>query len=65
MLLFLQILGTMFIAEMGDKTQLLMIAMTSRYKLRDIITGAGLSILALNAIAVGAGAAISILSRTG
>ncbi|MCD8366275.1 MAG: TMEM165/GDT1 family protein [Clostridiales bacterium] len=59
MLLFLQILGTMFIAEMGDKTQLLMIAMTSRYKLRDIITGAGLSILALNAIAVGAGAAIS------
>ncbi len=59
MLLFLQILGTMFVAEMGDKTQLLMVAMTSRYKLRDIILGAGLSILALNAIAVGAGAVIS------
>ncbi len=61
MLLFLQILGTMFIAEMGDKTQLLMVAMTSRYKLRDIICGAGLSILALNAIAVGAGAVINRL----
>ncbi len=61
MLLFLQILGTMFVAEMGDKTQLLMVAMTSRYKLRDIIMGACLSILALNAIAVGAGALISQL----
>ena len=61
MLLFLQILGTMFIAEMGDKTQLLMVAMTSRYRLRDIICGAGLSILALNAIAVGAGAVINRL----
>ncbi len=59
MLLFWEILGTMFIAEMGDKTQLLMIAMTSKYKLRDIIFGAGLSILALNAIAVGAGSIIS------
>ncbi|MCD8074767.1 MAG: TMEM165/GDT1 family protein [Lachnospiraceae bacterium] len=59
MLLFLQILFTMFIAEMGDKTQLLMIAMTSRYKLRDIIIGSGASILALNAIAVGLGALIS------
>ncbi len=61
MFLFLRILGTMFVAEMGDKTQLLMVAMTSRFKLRDIILGAGLSILALNAIAVGAGALISQL----
>ncbi|MCD8023824.1 MAG: TMEM165/GDT1 family protein [Lachnospiraceae bacterium] len=59
MLLFFQILFTMFIAEMGDKTQLLMIAMTSRYKMRDIIIGSGASILALNAIAVGLGALIS------
>ncbi|MCC8162066.1 MAG: TMEM165/GDT1 family protein [Lachnospiraceae bacterium] len=61
MLLFFQILFTMFIAEMGDKTQLLMIAMTSRYKLRDIIIGTATSILALNAIAVGLGAVISEL----
>ncbi|MBQ3090686.1 MAG: TMEM165/GDT1 family protein [Oscillospiraceae bacterium] len=59
MLLFFQVLLTMFIAEMGDKTQLLMIAMTSRYKLRDIIIGSGLAVLALNALAVGAGAFIS------
>ena len=64
MVLFFTILLTMFIAEMGDKTQLLMIAMTSRYKLRDIIIGAGLSILALNAMAVGLGAIISTLIPT-
>ncbi|MCD8098600.1 MAG: TMEM165/GDT1 family protein [Lachnospiraceae bacterium] len=61
MAVFFQVLFTMFIAEMGDKTQLLMIAMTSRYKLRDIIIGTAASILALNAIAVGLGAVISEL----
>jgi len=59
MLLFFQILITMFIAEMGDKTQLLMIAMNSRYKLRDILIGSAASILVLNAIAVGLGALLS------
>ncbi len=59
MLLFFQILLTMFIAEMGDKTQLLMVAMTSRYKLRDILLGSAASFLALNALAVGVGALIS------
>lgn len=59
MLLFFQILGTMFIAEMGDKTQLLLVAMASRYKLRDIVIGSAAAILALNALAVGAGALIS------
>ena len=34
MALFFKILLTMFIAEMGDKTQLLLVAMTSRFKLR-------------------------------
>lgn len=61
MLLFFQILLTMFIAEMGDKTQLLMVAMTSRFKLRDILIGSAASILALNALAVGVGALISEL----
>lgn len=61
MLLFLQILFTMFVAEMGDKTQLLMVAMTSRFKLRDILIGSALSILALNGLAVGLGALISEL----
>lgn len=61
MILFFKILFTMFVAEMGDKTQLLMVAMTSRYKLRDIIIGSAASILALNAMAVGLGALISNL----
>lgn len=61
MLLFLQILLTVFIAEMGDKTQLMMIAMTSRYNLRSIIIGSGAAILVLNALAVGAGALVSSL----
>ncbi|MCC8126776.1 MAG: TMEM165/GDT1 family protein [Clostridiales bacterium] len=64
MVLFIQILFTMFIAEMGDKTQLLMVAMMSRYKMRDIILGSVTSILALNAIAVAFGALVSELIPT-
>ena len=62
MLLFFQVLLTMFIAELGDKTQLLKVAMTSRFKLRDIILGSAAAILVLNALAVGVGAVISQLS---
>ena len=58
--LFLQILLAVFIAEMGDKTQLLLVAMTSRYRLRDIILGSAAAILVLNALAVAVG---SLLSR--
>ena len=36
MLLFLKVFFTEFIAEMGDKTQLMLIALTSKYKLKDI-----------------------------
>ena len=34
MLLFMKVLFTQFIAEMGDKTQLMLVAMTSRFKLK-------------------------------
>ena len=37
MLLFFKVFFTEFIAEMGDKTQLMLIALTSKYKLKDII----------------------------
>ena len=37
MILFFKVFLTEFIAEMGDKTQLMLIALTSKYKLRDII----------------------------
>ena len=45
MLLFLKVFFTEFIAEMGDKTQLMLIALTSKYKLRDIILGTAAAIL--------------------
>ena len=38
MILFFKVFLTEFIAEMGDKTQLMLIALTSKYKLRDIIS---------------------------
>ena len=41
MLLFLKVFFTEFIAEMGDKTQLMLIALTSKYKLRDIVNEYG------------------------
>ena len=43
---------TEFIAEMGDKTQLMLIALTSKYKIRDIIIGTAAAILVLNGLAV-------------
>ena len=36
MLLFLKVFFTEFIAEMGDKTQLMLIALTSKYKLKAV-----------------------------
>ena len=59
MLLFFKILLTVFIAEMGDKTQLMLIALTARYKLKDIFLGTALAILVLNGIAVLAGGLVS------
>ena len=47
MILFFKVFFTEFIAEMGDKTQLMLIALTSKYKLRDIILGTGVAILVL------------------
>ena len=52
MLLFMKVLFTQFIAEMGDKTQLMLVAMTSKFKLKDILLGTGVAILVLNGLAV-------------
>lgn len=59
MLLFVKVFFTEFIAEMGDKTQLMLIALTSKYKLRDIILGTATAILVLNGFAVLAGGLVS------
>ena len=57
--IFLTAMLAQFIAEMGDKTQILLVAMTSRYKIRNIIAGTVLAVLVLNAAAVLAGGAVS------
>ena len=36
MILFFKVFFAEFIAEMGDKTQLMLIALTSKYKLRTL-----------------------------
>ena len=59
MLLFLKVFFTEFIAEMGDKTQLMLIALTSKYKSKDIIMGTAVAILVLNGLAVLAGGLVS------
>ena len=59
MLLFFKIFFTEFIAEMGDKTQLMLIALTSKHKLKDIILGTAAAILVLNGLAVLAGGLVS------
>ncbi len=41
---------------MGDKTQLLMVAMASQYRVRDILPGVAVAVVLLNTLAVGLGA---------
>ncbi len=53
--LFFSVLATVFVAEMGDKTQLMLVALSAKYRLRDILLGTAVAILVLNAIAVAAG----------
>ena len=52
MTIFLIVLGTIFIAEMGDKTQLLLVAMASKYKISQILAGTWLATILLNILAV-------------
>lgn len=61
MLLFLKIMLTEFIAEMGDKTQLMLVALTSKFKIRDIIIGTAVAVLILNGLAVLAGGLVGSL----
>ena len=58
MSVFLTVLLTIFIAEMGDKTQLLLVAMAGKYKVSHILTGTWLATILLNVLAVGVGAAL-------
>lgn len=58
MIIFWTVLATIFIAEMGDKTQLLLVAMAGKYKIPQILTGTWLATAVLNLLAVGVGAAL-------
>jgi len=60
-ILFLRIMATEFIAEMGDKTQLMLVALTSKYKVKDIILGTAVAVLVLNGLAVLAGGLVGSL----
>lgn len=57
--IFIATLAAIFIAEMGDKTQLLLVAMASKYKVRDILIGTWAATIVLNLLAVAVGAALS------
>lgn len=59
-LLFFTVAVTEFFAEMGDKTQFMLIGMSSKYKLRDIVLGTLVAIIVLNGIAVFAGGIVSV-----
>lgn len=59
MIIFLTVFITIFVAEMGDKTQLLLVAMAGKYKIPHILTGTWLATVVLNILAVGVGAALS------
>ena len=58
MIIFLTVFAAIFIAEMGDKTQLLLVAMAGKYKISHILTGTWLATVVLNLLAVAVGAAL-------
>ena len=58
----MKVLFTQFIAEMGDKTQLMLVAMTSRFKLKDILLGTGVAVLVLNGAFQNVGQDFHVLS---
>ena len=50
--IFITTLIFVLLAEMGDKTQLIVMAFATRYKLRQVITGVIISLILLNGLAV-------------
>lgn len=48
--------GVVFLAELGDKSQLMALAMAAKHKARDVFIGMFFAILVMFAVAVGAGA---------
>lgn len=55
---FLAAFGLLFVAELGDKTQLVIIALAGRYSLRTVFLAAAAAFALLNALAVSVGVAL-------
>ena len=53
--------GLVFVAELGDKSQLLAMTLTTRYRARSVLLGSALAIVVLNLISSVAGEAIGRL----
>ena len=51
MVYFFTAFSMVFLAEMGDKTQLFLVGLSSKFKLKSIIAGVAAAILVLNAAA--------------
>lgn len=58
-MILLTVFLTIFIAEMGDKTQLLLVAMANKYKVSQILIGTWTATVVLNLLAVVLGSALS------
>lgn len=58
-MILLTVFLTIFIAEMGDKTQLLLVAMANKYKVSQILIGTWTATIVLNLLAVVLGSALS------
>lgn len=55
LIMFWKVFVIVFLAELGDKTQLLLVAMSSKFRISHILTGVSSAILLLNLIAVSLG----------
>lgn len=63
-LLLVEVFFIIFIAEMGDKTQFAIMAMTNKYKIKHILLGVSASIIVLSLFAVVAGSFIGNMIPT-
>lgn len=63
--IFFETFLMIFLAEMGDKSQFLMIAVSAEYRLREILPAIAAAILSLNALAIGFGSLLANLIPAG
>jgi len=62
---FLLSFGIIFVAELGDKSQLMAMAFAARYKAVPILIGISIATALVHAVSVGIGAAVGVALPTG